>query len=433
MDDMGTGKKNLRDGLEPRLVSLAKGNHLGELLANDGLVDQTLAKDKTLVSPLERLLDNEAHVADGGAGHHPALVVEVGQDDIDALVLLAEQVLDGNLDVVKGDVGGAGRRRVRGLDRLGLDALAALDEEHRQTLLGLDAGDKVVGEDTVGDPLLGAVDDVVLAVGGLGGGGAETGDVGAGEGLGDGQADLLLAGEDLLGDALLEGRVLVAVVEDAGQADDHAGHVAVLETAAGDAHLLLRHDHVVEVVELLALDGAVEQVDAVQVLAGTHAHVQDAGLGHLVDQVLADELAGALLLESLGGEHLIGELADGLLEAAVAVVEVGALELGGEPEGLGVGDGREVAGLGGDDGLLLALDGADGQVVVLDQHLVPVEVVEGRGGVLAADLAEDGLTTGVGVEELGDIVDNGVDDEPGAVLGVVLLDLLAGEGLVGDV
>ena len=55
------------DGLEPGLVRLAQGDHLGELLADDGLVDQALLEDDALVGPLEALLDDEAHVADGGA------------------------------------------------------------------------------------------------------------------------------------------------------------------------------------------------------------------------------------------------------------------------------------------------------------------------------------------------------------------------------
>lgn len=365
-------------------------------------------------------------------GHHPALVVEVAEDDVDTLVLLAEEVLNGHLDVVKGDEGGAGGRRVRGLDGLGLDALAAGDEEDAEALAGVDGSDEVVAEDTVGDPLLGAVDNVVLAVGGLLGGGADAGNVGAGEGLGDGQADLLLAAEDLVVDALLHGRVL-AEVEDAGQADDHAGHVAVLEAAAADADLLLGDDHVVEVVELLAVDdAAAEQLDTVEVLAGTHLHVQDAGLGILVDELLGDVGAVPLALESDGEDVLVSELADGALQASVAVLEVGRLELGLEPEGLGVGDGRKLAELGGDDALLLALDGADGQVVVLDDHLVSVEVVEVDSGILAGDLAQDSLTTGMGVEELGDIVDNRVDNEPDGVLGVAVLgDLVAGEGLGG--
>lgn len=95
--------------------------------------------------------------------HGPPLVVEVAEDDVDALVLLAEEVLDGDLDVVKGDVGGAGGGRVRGLDGLRLDALGALDEEDAEALARVDAGDEVVGEDAVRDPLLGPVDDLWVA------------------------------------------------------------------------------------------------------------------------------------------------------------------------------------------------------------------------------------------------------------------------------
>lgn len=55
------------DGLEPRLVRLAEGNHLGELLADDGLVNQPLAEDEALMRPLEGFFDDEAHVPDCGA------------------------------------------------------------------------------------------------------------------------------------------------------------------------------------------------------------------------------------------------------------------------------------------------------------------------------------------------------------------------------
>lgn len=57
----------VRDGLEPRLVRLDEGDHLGQLLADDGLVDQALAKDDALVGPLETLLDDGSHVANGAA------------------------------------------------------------------------------------------------------------------------------------------------------------------------------------------------------------------------------------------------------------------------------------------------------------------------------------------------------------------------------
>lgn len=363
--------------------------------------------------------------------HGPPLVVKVGENNIDTLVLLANEVFYGHLDVVVGDVRGAGDGGVGGLDELGLDALAALNEQDAEALVRLDAGDKVVGEDAVGDPLLGAVDNVVLAVGGLDGRGAQAGHVGAGKGLGDGEAHLLLATKNLVHDGLLALLVL-HVVHDAGEADDHAGHVAVLEAAGVGARALLAQDHVVEVVKLLALDGAVEQVDAVQVLAGSQAHVQDAGLGHAVNELLGNVLSIGLPGLGLRSDVLVLEDAHSLLEAAVGVVVVGALVDGGEPEGLGVGDGAEVAGLGGDDRGLLALDGTDGEALVLCQDLVSVEVVKGDGGVGAGDLAEDGLTTGVGIEEVGDIVDLAVNDEPHVILARVLGDLVAGEGLGHD-
>lgn len=130
------------------------------LLTNDGLVNEALAKDNALVRPLQALFRDEARGGNGAAGHGPALVVKVAEDDVDALVLLAEQVLHGDLDVVKGDVGGSCGGGVGGLDGLCLDALAALDEHHAEGLAGADTDDEVVAEDTVGDPLFGSVDDL---------------------------------------------------------------------------------------------------------------------------------------------------------------------------------------------------------------------------------------------------------------------------------
>lgn len=184
-----------------------------------------------------------------------------------------------------------------------------------------------------------------------------------------------------------------------------------------------------EVVKLLALDGAVEEVDAMEVLSGAEAHVDDAGLAHLVNDLLADMAASGLALEGLGLDDLVGEDADGLSEGVVRVLEVRALEVRCQPQRLGVGDWAEVAGLRGDDFGLLALDGADGEVCVAGEHLVAVEVVEGRGGVLAGDLAEDALAAGVGVDEVCEVVDDVVDDAPEGVLGRVVADLFAGEGL----
>lgn len=268
----------------------------------------------------------------------------------------------------------------------------------------------------------------MLSIGRLLGSGAKTGNVRAGKGLGDGQAELLSAAKDIVDNLLLPGP-LAGKVEHGSEANGHAGQVAVLEASHHGAGHLLAHDHVVEVVKLLALDGAVEEVHAVEVLPRAEAHVDDAGLAHLVNDLLADMAAGGLALEGLGLDDLVGEDADGLAEGVVRVLEVGALEVRRQPQGLGVGDRAEVAGLRGDDFGCLALDGADSQVCVAGEHLVAVEVVEGRGGILAGDLAEDALAAGVGVDEVCEVVDDVVDHAPEGVFGGVVANLFAGEGL----
>lgn len=270
----------------------------------------------------------------------------------------------------------------------------------------------------------------MLAVGRLVGRGAQAGDVGAGKGLGDGEAELLSAAEDVGGDLVPPGLV-AGKVEDGRQANGHAGHIAVLEAAGHGAGQLLGDDHVVEVVKVAAVDGAGHELDAVQVLAGADAHVQDAEGAHAVNHVLADGAAGRLAVVGLGGELGVDEAAQGALEAAVRVLVVGVLEVRGEPEWLGVGHGAEVAGLGRHDLGRLAADGADGEAGVLGEHLVAVEVIKGRRGVLAGDLAEDRLAAGVGVDEVAEVIDGAVDDAPEGVVRRVLAHLVAGKGLVG--
>jgi hypothetical protein len=57
------------------------------------------------------------------------------QHDENASTIWTEQVLRWHFDVVKCDVRGTSRRRIRGLDRLGLDALTALNEENGEPRL----------------------------------------------------------------------------------------------------------------------------------------------------------------------------------------------------------------------------------------------------------------------------------------------------------
>ena len=60
------------------MVGLDMRDHFRELLSHDGLLDEWFPEDDALVAPFQALFHDGAHLADYGAGHHEALVVEVG-------------------------------------------------------------------------------------------------------------------------------------------------------------------------------------------------------------------------------------------------------------------------------------------------------------------------------------------------------------------
>jgi hypothetical protein len=251
----------------------------------------------------------------------------------------------------------------------------------------------------------------VLAVGGLLGRGSEAGDVRAGKGLGDGQTKLLLAAKDLVGNLLLP-RFVLGKVEHGSQTNRHAGHVAVLETAGHCSGELLRNNHVMEVVKLFALYRAIHQVDAVQMLARAKSHVENSLAAHEVNHVLANGPPGGFAFLSLRDQMLVGEFTQGLLQAAVGVVEVRVLEVLDQPQRLGVGNWAEVAGLGNNNLGLLILDSANGKVGVLGQNLLTMQIVEGGSGVLPGNLVKHAFTTRVSHDELGEVIDDAVNDAP---------------------
>lgn len=185
-----------------------------------------------------------------------------------------------------------------------------------------------------------------------------------------------------------------------------------------------------EIVKLLALDGPAHQFHAVEVLPGPQTHVQDPQPAHVLDHPLADEVARPLALMSLWREVAIVELANGPLQTAVGVLVVGGPEGGCQPEGLRVGDGTEVTGLRADDLGLLVLDGADGEVGILGEDFMAVEVVEGGGGILAGYLLKDGLAARMGIDEVGEVVDRAVNHTPEGVVRGVIADLFPRERVV---
>mmetsp|Transcript_44986 Transcript_44986/g.74985 ORF Transcript_44986/g.74985 Transcript_44986/m.74985 type:complete len:324 (+) Transcript_44986:3-974(+) len=210
------------DDLSPSVKGLDLSGHGGDLETDDGVLDQTLAKGLALHGVLDGLLEEDTGEAVGLDATGPAFVVKVVHDALEALVLDADEVLDGHLDVLEGDVGGSRGPDTRALHLARGDAgHGALEKEERDTThagtASADGDGEKVSKDTVGDPLLLAVDDVELAALGLLGLGLEVGDVTAGRGLGDGETDDLLSSETGLAD--LVAQVLGSKVEDGRQTD----------------------------------------------------------------------------------------------------------------------------------------------------------------------------------------------------------------------
>lgn len=67
--------------------------------------------------------------------HHPSLVVEVAEDDVNPSTLFTESVLYGHLDIVKGDICRAGGGGISRLDSLRGDIVITLNEDDCESLL----------------------------------------------------------------------------------------------------------------------------------------------------------------------------------------------------------------------------------------------------------------------------------------------------------
>lgn len=144
----------IRDGFQPGLRRLDKRDHLGQFLSDDGLVDKGFAEDDSLVRPLETLFNDGAAPAGDAAGHRPALVIEIAHDHDEALVFFAEQIFDGDLDVVELDKGRSCSGGVGGFDPLGLNVIVAGDEDDGVSLVSPASCNEVIRPHAVGYPFL---------------------------------------------------------------------------------------------------------------------------------------------------------------------------------------------------------------------------------------------------------------------------------------
>mmetsp|Transcript_71559 Transcript_71559/g.201986 ORF Transcript_71559/g.201986 Transcript_71559/m.201986 type:complete len:480 (+) Transcript_71559:81-1520(+) len=241
------------DPLDPVVRGLDEPRHLGHLPADHRVLHQGLPEGLPLVGELDGLLEADAAEAVRHGADAEALVVEVAHDVLEALVLLAEQVAPGHPHVVEGDVRGPGGPDAGALHLPRREAgHAPLDHEEADAAHPRPAGPagdgEVVREDAVGDPLLLAVQDVVVAV--------ElrrrlqVGHVAARRGLGDAEAADLLAPEAPRDHPLLH--LLRGVVEDGREADGGPARDAPEEAAGAGPRDLVVHDELVEPVGLEA-------------------------------------------------------------------------------------------------------------------------------------------------------------------------------------
>lgn len=142
---------------------------MSKLEADDWVVDEPFAESLALVCVFHGFLVADAREAQALDDDTDTLVVEVGHDHLEALVLLADEVLDWYLDVFKGDVCGAARPHTLAVHFAGGNTTSfSLNEKHRDTVhalaTGTDSGREVVAPNTVGDPLLLAVHNIMLTV-----------------------------------------------------------------------------------------------------------------------------------------------------------------------------------------------------------------------------------------------------------------------------
>ena len=140
-----------------------------ELHPNNRVVNKPLSKRLSLMCIFHAFVVADTCEAGGLDCDSKTLVVEVCHDDFEALIFFANEVFYGDLDVFKGDVGGA-----RGPDSLAVHFASgdprhsALDEENGDTahagLASADGDGEVVGPDTVGDPFLCKVNVSILHI-----------------------------------------------------------------------------------------------------------------------------------------------------------------------------------------------------------------------------------------------------------------------------
>lgn len=310
--------------LEPRVRGLDLAGHVGELETDDRVLDELLAERAALVRVLDALLVADAAEADALDDDADTLVVEVGHDDLEALVLLADEVLDGDFDVLEGHVGSTGAPDTLAVHSSGAHAtLLTLNQQDGDTVHAFAAsshgGGEVVGPDTVGNPLLLAVDNVVLAILGQLGLAGQVGDVATSIRFGDGQADALVTSKDTGEDAVDE--FFLSVLEHWRASNTETADEVPDETSTASPRDFVCEQHLVEKIVLLRCDA----LYLVLCQVGGEVCSQETGeitaLSHLLVDCLGDPL-GLIPLGDIRHDLAFDPFPDLGTESGVGFVEV---------------------------------------------------------------------------------------------------------------
>lgn len=312
------------DVLQPVVGGFDLAGHVGQLHTDDRVVDQALAEGLALVGVLHGLFVANTGETDTLDDDADTLVVEVGHDDLESLVLLANQVLHGHLDVLEGNVGGTTAPDTLAIHLAGADAASlTLDKKDAQTvhtgLAGTHSGGEVIRVHTVGDPLLLAVDNVVLAILAELGLAAQVGNITAGIGLSDSQTDALVTGQNAGQNAVDKG--LLAELHERWATNTEATDQVPDQATAASAGQLIGEQHLMEEIPVLWSHGLDTVGSVLLLVLATQKTSQVATLTHLLVDVGRD-LLSLIPLMDIRLDLALNPLTDLLAESSVCLVEV---------------------------------------------------------------------------------------------------------------
>src|ERR1700742_4060904 len=105
-----------------------------------------------------------------------------------------------------------------------------------------------------------------------------------------------------------------------------------------------------------------------------------------------------------GCDVFVNKLANFLLQCSMRIIVVWISEFWTQPNGFGVRHWAQIARALNDDFRLLSFDCSNTQTLIFGQNLLAMKIVEVSGSVFAGDLLQHNVSTGMRIEEVGQII-----------------------------